>query len=353
MQKDKLKALTPWQERVAAASKPVVLYGMGSGADKILSQLDSLGVKPSAVFASDDFARGTLFHGYKVSTLSQLEEHFGNMLILLAFGTSLPDVMKRIDDISARHELIAPEVSVIGSGAFEKSVFFERIDEAEHAFSLLSDDISRQTFELLTAYKITGDLSQLKAAFSLSTESSKLADMPDNAVYCDLGAYNGDTVLDFVNGCMGRYKKIYAIEPEKKNYQKLLRNTSHLDNVVYFNAAAWSHSCELTFSGSGGRQGAVSSSGKTVRAVSLDEALCAERADIIKYDVEGADYEALDGSRDTIAHYSPIICTAAYHRPYDYFALINHIDSIKSGYRYYLRQDTYYPAWETNITARI
>lgn len=351
MQTETLKALTPWQERAANTKKPVVLYGMGSGADKILRQLEISGIKCSAVFASDDFARGTVFHGYKVSTLSQLEEQYGDMLILLAFGTSLPDVMQRIDNISERHELIAPEVSVIGDGAFEKHIFFERIAEAEHAYSLLGDDISRKTFELLTSYKITGDLAFLRKAFSLSAEGSKLTAVPDNAVYCDLGAYNGDTVTDFVSICKGHYKKIYAIEPEKKNFQKLIRNTSQLKNIEYINAAAWNSDGELLFSSGSGRQASVSSSGKRVRSVSLDSVLSGAGADFIKYDVEGADREALDGSKETIRKYSPIICTAAYHRPYDYFDLINHIDSIKRGLRYYLRQDRYYPAWETTITA--
>ena len=353
MNTEKLRLLTSWQERIADTKKPVFLYGMGNGADKVLKQLDKLGVKCSGVFASEGFARGTLFHGHRVATLSEAEKEHGEMLILLSFGTSLPDVMAHIDSIAERHELIAPEVSVIGESAFEKNIFFEHIAEAEKAYSLLGDDISRQTFELLSAYKITGELSFLRQAFSLNTDESKLADVPENAVYCDLGAYNGDTVLEFVQSCNGRYKKIIAFEPEKKNFQKLIRNTSQLDNIEYYNAAAWSHRCELNFSSGGGRQGAVSDRGRTVRALSLDEALKGGRADIIKYDVEGADIEALNGSRETIRFFSPKICTAAYHRPYDYFTLINHIDSIKQGCRFTLRQDIYYPAWETNITAEI
>ena len=353
MNVEMLRSLTSWQERIADTKKPVFLYGMGNGADKVLRQLDKLGVKCSGVFASEGFARGTLFHGHRVTTLSEAEKECGDMLVLLSFGTSLPEVMAHIDSIAERHELIAPEVSVIGDSSFEKTVFFERLDEAERAYSLLGDDISRQIFELLTAYKITGELGYLRQAFSLNTDESKLADVPENAVYCDLGAYNGDTVLEFFHSCNGRYKKIIAFEPEKKNFQKLLRNTAQLNDIEYYNAAAWSQSCELNFSSGGGRQGAVSDKGRAIRALSLDEALKGSRADIIKYDVEGADIEALNGSRSTIEIYSPKICTAAYHRPYDYFTLINHIDSIKKGYRFTLRQDTYYPAWETNITAEI
>ena len=98
---------------------------------------------------------------------------------------------------------------------------------------------------------------------------------------------------------------------------------------------------------------AVGDGGKTVRAVSVDGLLGSGRCDLIKYDVEGADKEAILGSKDTIRRWCPKICTAVYHRPYDYFELINLIGGIRPDYSFRLTQDVYYPAWETNITAYI
>ena len=46
--------------------KPVVIYGMGNGAEKIISVLKDYGVSVSAIFASDEFVRGHSFLGYKV-----------------------------------------------------------------------------------------------------------------------------------------------------------------------------------------------------------------------------------------------------------------------------------------------
>ncbi|MBQ6634404.1 MAG: FkbM family methyltransferase, partial [Ruminococcus sp.] len=168
----------------------------------------------------------------------------------------------------------------------------------------------------------------------------------------DLGAYNGDTAQELASACKG-YSRLIAVEPEKKNFQKLIRNTAALDSIEYINAAAWSHECELSFCSSAGRMAAVGDGGKTVRAVSVDGLLGGGRCDLIKYDVEGADKEAILGSKDTIERWCPKICTAVYHRPYDYFELINLIGGIRPDYSFRLTQDVYYPAWETNITAYI
>ena len=38
--------------RLQEETRPIALYGMGDGADKILAQFDRLGIRASAVFAS-------------------------------------------------------------------------------------------------------------------------------------------------------------------------------------------------------------------------------------------------------------------------------------------------------------
>ena len=56
------------------SDKPIVLYGMGDGADKVLRAFERFSLKASAVMASDDFVRGQSFHGFTVKKLSQLEK---------------------------------------------------------------------------------------------------------------------------------------------------------------------------------------------------------------------------------------------------------------------------------------
>ena len=61
-----------WQ-RLQRTTKPIIVYGMGDGAVKILRVMDRYGIRPSGMFASDDFARGNLFMGYKVEKLRDIE----------------------------------------------------------------------------------------------------------------------------------------------------------------------------------------------------------------------------------------------------------------------------------------
>ena len=106
-------------EYLKTAKKPIVLYGMGNGADKIIKVLEEKGIEFKGVFASDGFVRPKLFHGHQISSYSNLKAKFGEMIVLLCFGSSLPDVIENILKIGAEQELYAPEVPVIGDGLFD------------------------------------------------------------------------------------------------------------------------------------------------------------------------------------------------------------------------------------------
>ena len=94
-------------EYLQETDKTIVLYGMGNGADKILSVLAERGVPVGGIFASDGFARGNLFRGMPVRTWSDVKAELGaeNVIVLLSFGTSRPEVLENILRIRAEAEL--------------------------------------------------------------------------------------------------------------------------------------------------------------------------------------------------------------------------------------------------------
>lgn len=339
-------------EAVKAAGRKVYIYGMGNGAEKVLGWCAGHGIRVDGVFASDDFVRGQKFCGYEVETLSSAEKRHGRLTVLLGFGSELSEIMDRIDHISESHEVFAPDNSVADDTFFDKKHFFENIEAARKAYELLSDERSKDVFSGLTCYKISGRLKFLREIFSAEEKPSKLLGLGSGEVYLDMGAYNGDTVLNFAKAVNFSYKKIIAVEPEKRNYQKCVKNCTALDRSEFINAACWSHDTVLAFDGGQGRQARLGSSGKArISARSVDSILHGEGCTCIKYDVEGADIPALEGSRLTVQKFAPKLSCAVYHRPYDYIRIPLYIAKMRSDYRFYLRQPPYYPAWETDLTA--
>ena len=133
---------------IKARKRPVLLYGMGNGADKILDVLSEKGIAVSDFFASDGFVRGHSFHEKRVLTFSEIQEKYRNFLILLAFGSSLESVMTEIYRLSERHALLAPDVPVCGGELFDADFYFSHAQECDRVRMLLADEKSQSVFDL-------------------------------------------------------------------------------------------------------------------------------------------------------------------------------------------------------------
>ena len=199
-------------------------------------------------------------------------------------------------------------------------------------------------------YKITGEIEYLRECESDRDEIFDKLILPENPVFLDLGAYDGDTVLEFFERFPNCARAV-AVEPDKANYKKLC-NTLALRNlpVRTVNKAVWSHFCELEFSSEGSRNSHASAGFEKVLADSIDNIICT-RADFIKMDVEGAERQALSGRTATMRDYDPSLCVSAYHYTCDFFTLVNEIKAICPQHKIYLRHHRYIPAWETNVYA--
>lgn len=325
---------------------PVFLYGMGNGADKILNTLGTLGISVSGVFVSDGFVRDKVYRGFKLQSYSQVKESYEKFIVLLSFGTSLPDVIENVRRISSEQILLAPDMAVFGDGLFTLKYCKDNKNKIEKIYDLLADDVSKNTFEYLVRYKITGDINYLfECERSPKEPFEKFLGLSENDVFVDLGAYRGDTVREFLDN-VGGFKKAYAVEPDKKTFEKLKKAVP--DNVICVNAAVSDKEGICFFEMQSGRGSHISSNGNQISSVSVDSLLFGEKADYIKMDVEGAENLAIEGARETILKYKPKMCIAAYHRTYDLLELPEKVLSIRDDYKVYLRHFPYLPAWDTN-----
>ena len=248
--------------------------------------------------------------------------------------------------------LLAPDTDVIGTGAFTRELFRRDFDKIERVYSSLFDEKSREVYYNVIAFKLTGKIDYLKKITTTPHEAYKnILKLGYDECYVDLGAFTGDTIEEFLSHTNRRYKKIYAVEPNSRNFRKLTENAAELENCKLINAAAWSEETTLVFNKGGGRQSQVSEKGKETAAVSVDYLLGGEAATYIKYDVEGAEAQAIKGAESTIGKYSPKLCVALYHKAADLYELPLQILKINPDYKLFIRHFPYYPAWETNLFA--
>ncbi len=340
---------------LATSDKICVMYGMGNGADKILKICEERGIEISDFFASDGFVRGHSFHGKVVLSYSEVKEKYGaeNIIVLLSFASSLPDVIENIKKIAAECELYAPDVPVFPSELFDMEFYRAHKAELDATYDMLADDESRRIFELVLAYKLTGRIDLLEEAVSDKDVVYRELLCAESIERCaDLGAYNGDTLRELAEYAPTLSRAV-AFEPDRRNFKKLSLYAQGEERfaVDAINAAAWSEDTGIGFSVEGNRNSSVTGAKKTleIEARALDSVLGGGAVDYIKYDVEGSEREALIGSRETIRAHSPRLLVSLYHKSEDIFALPALVKEISPNYRFYLRRYRYIPAWDLNL----
>lgn len=345
--------------------RPIWLYGMGDGAVKVMRAMERYGLKPAGIFASDDFARDKIFCGYPIQKFSAVKEKYapGEFIILLCFAAFRDDLYPVIMQIASEQELYAPDVPVVYCEGDEMELFTPDYIKAHEqeltaVYDMLADEQSKAVFRDVLSFKCSGKPQYLDRCTTDMNEVYQCLIKPQKSdIYVDLGAYNGDTVTEFLTYAGGNCQKVIAVEPDARNYRKLCAQIELLapgagdTEFVPVHAGAHSQEGIMQFAASTGRSGKLTD-GKPkktveVRVCAVDDLLCGERADVIKLDVEGAEREALIGCERTIKQYRPRLMVSAYHRNEDIFALPLQIKAMNPDYRVYLRHHRYIPAWET------
>lgn len=342
--------------------RPIVVYGMGNGGDKLVSRLSLYGVTVADFFASDGFVRGQLFHGKRVLSLADVEEKYKGFVILVSFGSHLSEVVDFIYRLSERHEVYIPDMPLAGEEYFDAAFYRTHYDGICRAYELLADETSKRLFADLIRYKLTASPLYLKRAVFHEDEKALLGfDTLRSAI--DVGAYRGDTLRELFASapCL---KEVYAVEPDRKNFAKLKAYSDSLEGVSVscYHAAAWDADGSLSFAVSGNRNAAVISKNgqlsshqhktEEIKSVKIDTIAQGRKIDYIKFDTEGAESEALRGSINTIRESAPALLVSAYHRSEDLFCLLLWLaEEAGDQYDFYFRRHNCIPAWDMNLLA--
>lgn len=152
----------------------------------------------------------------------------------------------------------------------------------------------------------------------------------------DCGCFLGETAIYFAELLSGK-GKIYSFEPDIDYFNAANKNIKKngFDNIIEIVNAATSNN---TIGGDYTPCYKEKVSDK-ISSITIDD-FCLKNnisVDIIKMDIEGAEYNALVGARYIIQRDQPILMISAYHKPDDIITLSRFINDLDCGYSIYFR----------------
>lgn len=166
-----------------------------------------------------------------------------------------------------------------------------------------------------------------------------LPDLPisDEEVFVDLGCFDAMTSVELKKRIGNKLKSVIAFEPDAMRIKECKDNleTAHI-NYKIVEKGGWSKETTLRFINNDGLM-TMSDVGEEVKVTSVDQVLNGEKVSFIKMDIEGSEYEALKGCKNTIQKFRPKLAICVYHKLTDIFEIPSLILEYCSEYKFYLR----------------
>lgn len=192
--------------------------------------------------------------------------------------------------------------------------YCQHIDDFKKSEGLFEEELSKKVFRAYIESRVHGNLDAIFDAFTrpMSFADNDIWEL-NNEVYVDCGAYNGDTIVRFIDATSKRYKGIYAFEPNHIIFCKMKERMKPYDDgrIHLFEKGLWNKNTFLNFISD------EEQSGYATEASNLDDrhaiAVC-KLDDIIKDDVtlikvnmSGSNRECIEGARRIIRDCHPKI----------------------------------------------
>lgn len=216
--------------------------------------------------------------------------------------------------------------------------------ELLEAYNFLEDYESKAIFKSMVESRFTNNIDLL----SRTCRDSQYFPIDvfrfrEDEVFVDGGAFDGDSINNFLQLTQGKFKYIYAFEPDAYNYMKL--EACHQDDKIkLFNMGLFEKDMNISFMSRKGGSSQIKTNGEDIIKVCCFDKLDVpdKRVTFIKMDIEGSELSALRGMEETICKYKPKLAICLYHKFEDLWEIPLFIKMLVPEYKLYIRNHTTY-----------
>lgn len=326
--------------------KPIVLFGAGEVAGRVISVLDENGIVPDYQIVDDKYVNKTKFSYPNITYEEFMKSFYGDKASLIG---GMKDYIY-VDSISKKLgcEPIFLD-KLFETETISKEYFEKNCDSYFSLYKYLVDQKSKDTMISYLKANISSNPRYIFDVFDRGPQYFSLSEigLTDHETFVDCGAFNGDTIESFLKIVNRQYRKIYAFEADKNNFISLDTNISEPD-IIKINKGVYSHNDGIKFISSETTKkdcirsmsmvsNDTSKGSYYIDTCKIDDVLRKENVSLIRMDIEGSEVPALEGAFDTISRCKPKLAISAYHKKDDLITIPSIIKKADDSYKFALR----------------
>lgn len=334
----------------------IVLFGAGRLGRKTMAGMRRLGQGPLA-FADNNLSLSrSSIEGVPVYSAAEAARLFGRTAVFVVTIWNSRSSERMSERIQQLHTLGCERV--VPAGLFfwkHPDIFLPYFsvdlphkalplsEDIRRAFHLFQDDKSRLEFVGEMAFRLHLDYDNLGWPENIDHYApADLFDLSPEEVFVDCGAFDGDSIAAFVEQQGEVFSQIVAFEPDPLNVEKLQQRIAALPELIrhkiaiFPNAVGARHEI-VHMDPTGLDTSRIGKGSFAVECMTLDDALQGVAPSLIKFDIEGAELDALEGAGRVISRCRPVLAVSAYHEQAHLWQVPLRLAEICDRYRFFLR----------------
>ena len=352
------RQLSAFTNLLAGCENRCVIFGCGGLGRRAISKLTELGAPPVALCDNNEALWGTKIETIPVFSVAEAAARFGaDALFLIAvwnpqhwYGETAQQLRAAgVRSITSFLPLFwrYPKdfLPVLLLNDLPENVYASR-EDVFAAEEYWADEVSLDIYRANIQWRALGNAELMPTRPYTNTYfSEELIRRVSNESLVDCGAYDGDTLREFLACYDSNFAAVYPIEGDSVSFDKLSRYVgslpSSLSSKIHpIHCALGATRGVVRFSADGVTGSNIEhadTAGLDVPCYPLDELPIPEQVTMIKMDIEGAEYDALLGARRMIQRDSPVLAICVYHTQSDIWRIPLLVRSMLPEHKLYLR----------------
>ena len=332
-------------EDIIASHPLVAFYGCGNIFHTIARTWREHISRPIDLASDSNPAKwGTSFEGIPCVSPAELAKQKDSTVVFVTVGECFPVIDSLVQaGFPSVHTIYMYDL--IAADYLAKTSRKEIANNLLSAYALFEDARSREVFQAIVNRVFrSGDKSRVMANVRDPDQyfPNDVVALTKDECFADVGAFDGDTIREFLAKTNSSFEKIFGIELNPVNFDLMNESTRNLpcsDRIRLINIGAWEDEREAFFS-DGQSQCMLGGSKGTGHVAPLDTILDGECVTLLKMDIEGAEPHALKGATRLIKKQKPTLAICVYHHLSHLWELPLLIKSLVPEYQFFLRHHT-------------
>jgi len=337
------------------SSKYVCVFGIGAISYPIISALKALSDIRIDFLCDNDKAKwGKYYHGDLLCISPDELEKYTEEVAILITTQHYKDIYAQLLGKGFKRIFVTTEYRLLNNDFFKKSENIENVKNcALRLVDILEDEKSMEILQTLIVnwFDFSIDGVGYRGIYSDDQYYPEgIIKLGSNEAFVDGGAYNGDTLLEFIEKTAGKFHSAAAFELDRQNFREMQNNVNRLDptlkkKISLYNLGILDKETEIGYeAGGSGKQSTfinvIGNTSKTGETVRLSDILKDRKVTFIKMDIEGAERNALIGAEDLIRDQKPKLAICVYHKLEHLWEIPFYLKKLVPEYRIFLRHHT-------------